>query len=355
MVTAIWLGVSSAHAIASANSDSKEYMFYLMGPHSRPSDLQSAPHMQVGEDAAPWLPRVLDRLKKVRGPHYNLLQVALFYGDGGQQYLALTWKFSWSNTVGILEFHRVDIGNDDRVHLTILRELRDRLIWLVWPSGEGVFPGEPTVAVAIFGSGGSGSEGYGYRFIQMKRNTVDITPDAFGRTADLADVDGDGVFEAVVEDQRWKASFDSRGVAGPHVPVILERQAEMFVPACKEHAEIFLRDIGRSLDALAENDRWPYEDQLQIMLDHLQLGQLTQAWADYDQLLEYLDRVDSKYLPTRAEMAAKLLPVLRAARSVLDEPCVLNALPAEAVRTGERIHPLAYRYDNWVPRETDSD
>lgn len=305
--------------------------------------------MQVGEDAAPWLPRVLHTLKETRGPSYRLWQVALFDGEAGQQYLVLSWKFSFEGSMGIMEFHRVEVDDSGRVQLTILREMRSWLIWLVWPSGETVFPGEATVAVVKFGSGGSGSEGYGYRLIQMKRNTVDITPDGFGRTADLADIDRDGVFEAVVVDMRWRAWFDSRGAAGPHVPVFLERRDEVFEPACKEHADIILRHIGVYEDALARNDRWPYEWQAQIMLNRLQLGQFAEARAAYEQLLDSVDRLGNEYIPTVAEISRDVDPLFDSGQVVVDESCVLNALPPETVRSGERVRTLRYHYKNWAP------
>ena len=113
---------------------------------------------------------------------------------------------------------------------------------------------------------------------------------------------------------------------------------------------IILRHIGVYEDALARNDRWPYEWQAQIMLNRLQLGQFAEARAAYEQLLDSVDRLGNEYIPTVAEISHDVDPLFDSGQVVVDESCVLNALPPETVRSGERVRTLRYHYRNWAPR-----
>ena len=342
--------VSQAAASAEEHEDDRGMFAY------RPAtDLRDAAHVMTGREAAPWMPRVLDILQAPRGPSYRLDQVALFDGEGGQPYLVLTWSYGrrsgdfHSHMKNVIEFYRVSVDQQGRVLLTTMREIWSWSAELVWPSGEEVFPGEPTLAVVDFSGGGSGPENSGYRLIQLKRNTVDITPDAFGRTHGFRDIDNDGVFEVVVHDMRWKSYFDSRGAAGPYVGTILERRDGAFVPACSEHINVYERRIVAGEAWLAEDKGWPYEVRAGILLDNLQIGELADARVAYDQLREDTRPNHSQYVRGEAEVVADFGPVLEAAELLAEEPCVLAAMTPDLLGDSSFARPSDYQFSNWLP------
>ena len=144
-------------------------------------------------------------------------------GSRNVRYLSVKWGGRKLLTP-VVEIHKLVASADGSHRLYFMRQFSDVIARLYPPTGQSLFRAEPTIAVVYLGSGGSGSRGYGLRLIQMARNTVDITPDWAGRVVDVVDLDGDGQFEVVAIDGRWAGFFDTRGSAGPHLPIVLERK-----------------------------------------------------------------------------------------------------------------------------------
>lgn len=178
--------------------------------------LQPSDRMHFGADAAPWLQQMQDVLKANRPRDWRLDSVALFDGAGGRRYVATFWgELHWTSRTTRVEFHRFAHDADGRARLYYYRTLTEDSVELNHTSGQGLFPGEAPVAVVGVLSMGTAAIGSSLRLIQMKRNTVDITPDAAGRLIDMRDLDGDGTYEAISVDDGWTGFFDTRGAAGP--------------------------------------------------------------------------------------------------------------------------------------------
>ena len=356
MVAALWLFVASllspaGFADAASLDDSS-------GFYSRADDdLRNAEHVTVGQNAAPWLSRVLDILQVPRGPNYHVEQVALFDGAEGQLFLVVNWSYGEGpnrdhyQIMNILEFYRADVDEQGRVHLTTLREIRAWVVELVWPSGEEVFPGEPTVAVVKFVHGGSGHGASGYRLIQMKRNTVDITPDTFGRTHRFRDADDDGSFEVLVHESRWRDQFGTGGSSGPFVATILKRREGVFVPACREQASYYHNSIASREAWIAKENGWPYESLGGIIFDNLQIGNLDAAQAAYERLRIVTRPNHSQYVRSEADVIRDYFPVLEAAELLMDEQCILAAMTPDMMGESFFARPARYTFNNWLPWE----
>jgi len=212
-----------------------------MGRHA----VRSSDRMHLGANAAPWLPRMLDDIKSNRPPRWRLAEVALFDGADDRQYLATIWRNPYLLRTPRIEFHGVVPDADGRPKLHYYRHFWFDVIDLNFASGQGLFPGEAPVAVVGLLSLGSAPSGNSLRLIQMKRNTVDVTPDAAGRLVDMRDLDGDGTHEAISLFGHWAGYFGTTGAAGPYLPVVSAREGERFVPACRRFSQQLERDSRR--------------------------------------------------------------------------------------------------------------
>jgi hypothetical protein len=165
--------------------------------------------------------------------------------------------------------------------------------------------------------------------IQMKRNTVDITPDWAGRVVDVADIDGDGRYEVVAMDDRWTGFFETSGSAGPFLPVVLDRVDGRFVPSCRKHAASYHRWNDLSIQNLADpSSMAPYraEDYASALLAYAQIGALADARRAFTEMMNIVE--DREHMPgwvdprkTRQAFSA----VLNGAEKYADAPCPVSA------------------------------
>ena len=239
ILVALTAGAAQSKNIASG------YVFPVFPGKTGPEGkLNETPYMRLGPQAAPWLPHFISILKANRPPRFKLGTVALLFGELDRLYLAIIWRGATVQTP-LLEFHSIKRVDNNRRRLNYLRSFQDWSISLAPPTGLRIFAGEAPIAVVDLSSGGSAAAGNRLRLIQMKRNTVDITPDWAGRVVDVVDLNGDGQYEIVTMDGRWAGYFDGRGAAGPHLPIVLSRSKENFVPACREYATAYRGWIER--------------------------------------------------------------------------------------------------------------
>jgi hypothetical protein len=284
---AILLGLVLVAAARSSVVLAADYEFAVERKDGR-QPLHETTAMKVGPAAAPWIPSFIKLLRSRRPPTLHPITIALFRGEANERYLAVSWG-RYGTRASSIEFHKVIEGPDDRRQIRFMRALSDWSVRLVHPSGEVLFPGEPTVAVVSTNRGGSNVGGEEFRLIQMELNTVDITPDWAGRVVDVADIDGDGRDEVVVMDSAWAHYFDGRGAAGPHLPVVLDRVNGRFVPTCQKYAAIYHRWIDRDLryaNKSAEPAVYRAEAFAEAYLATIQIAALDQAPDLYRRLID---------------------------------------------------------------------
>jgi len=207
-------------------------------PHGAGS-LVETPHMKLGARAAPWLLPFVAVLMRNRPWDYRAETFALMTGEAGTQYLVVEWDGPpWFWAFPQVEFHKVVHGSDGRRKLKWLRGLGSERADLSPLSGRLLFEGEAPVAVVNLQGGGSAPYNNEVRLIQLKRNSVDITPDWAGRTVNVVDLDGDGRFEVVTSGGNLFVNFGHL-VNGPFVPVILARTDRRFVYDCRRFRGLF--------------------------------------------------------------------------------------------------------------------
>jgi len=293
------------------------------------------------EGAAPWLPHVLGILKKNRPPTFQLEQVGIFQGQRDEKYLALNWHQGKSAQQSRIEFHKIETV-DGRVRLKFLRRISPfDHVSLHNPSGQVVFPNEPTIAVISHG-GGSLYLNYGLRMIQMKRNTVEITPDWAGRIVDVVDLDKDGVHEVVAMDDRWSHFFSGCGGCGPSVPIVLIRKSGQFHPACKAFKSHYIADIRSTLQFVDKSRREQqhgkgiyvslYQSLAPNVLSYIQIGAFTAAKKTLGDLVIAAKEEGN---PTHGERAARVFgSLIDKAKENKDYSCVLSATNATPLHDG---------------------
>ncbi len=317
-------------AIASTEGMAAEYKIPVYPQETESErELRETPGMKLGPRSAEWLPRFLEMLKANRPPRFRLVKVALFDGVTGGPYLAVIWRGETLQTPRI-EFHRLVAAGEGGARIKYLRALADRDVDLVRPSGSEIFAGEPPVAIVHLGSGGSGLEGYRLRLIQMKRNTVDITPDWAGRVVEVADLDGDGEFETIAIDPQWAGYFDGRGAAGPHLPVVLARVNGAFVPACRTHAGIYRDRIGADL-AYGRHPENPSPFRAEAIADALLAAAQIGAFAEARKMLAELGAFFAGDQPLLSLPEARLVlndyaKAIDQAEQVSDSQCPASAI-----------------------------
>ena len=204
------------------------------------AELRETPYMKLGRHAAPWVPRFVEVLQANRPPRWYADEFAVFKGAGGQEYFAVLWRGKERLIrTPQLEFHKLIRDPEGRTRLKYLREFSHTFgsVSLVPPSGERIFPDEPPVAVVSIWEGGLSPSAFRTRLIQLKRNTVDITPPF--HVDKVVDIDGDGIYEVVAWDNRWLGSFDQRSAAGPHLPIVLKRENKKFHLACRLYTDYY--------------------------------------------------------------------------------------------------------------------
>jgi len=191
--------------------------------------LVETPHMKLGADAAPWLLPFVAVLMRNRPWEYWAETIALFSGGAGTQYLVVEWDAPRASGPGIIEFHKLLLGTDGRRRLKWLRSIDYPYADISALSARTLFKGEAPVVVANLMDSGSAPYINEVRLIQLKRNSVDITPDWAGRVVNVVDLDGDGQFEVVTDNDHLIVMYNTL-VNGPFLPVILKRTDGHFVP-----------------------------------------------------------------------------------------------------------------------------
>lgn len=345
-----WIaGPITALLAVSSGGMAQDYRFpidtYKSGPAAK---LRETPNMKLGAGAAPWLPRMIKILKANRPPRFKLETVALLTGSRNIRYLVVKWGGRTLQSPAI-EFHKLVTSSGGSHRLYFMRELGDTIVEIYPPTGETVFQGEPTIAVVALGSGGSGAWGYKLRLIQMARNTVDITPDWAGRIVDVVDLDGDRQFEVVAIDGRWAGFFDSRGSAGPHLPIVLERKNRQFKPACATYAGIYRKEVAL-LEGYAEERStpkpWKAEFLAGAMLAAAQIGWFSEA----ERLLSALKALyaDTSWEPYAAKaptVIAEFSRVLADAKRYRTSACAATATGSRGGHYGFIRRAEHFRFD----------
>ena len=269
------------------------------------AELRETAYMKLGRHAAPWVTRFVEVLKANWPPRWFADEFAVFKGVQGQEYLAVLWRGQEGVIrTPILEFHKLIHDSEGGTKLKFLREFGRsvRSVALEPPSGERIFPGEAPVAVVDVWGGGLHPTNFGKRLIQLKQNTVDITPPI--RVEKVVDIDGDGVYEVVVADDRWLGYFDMRSGAGPSLQMVLKRENENFHLACRRYAEFYKKRIVAVLDhrwitefvaAMPEPERTARRNAVQAeemanaLLSFVQIGLFDEARKIYRKIEAHYD------------------------------------------------------------------
>lgn len=246
------------------------------------------PRAYFGDNLPDVAKKALAVLKKKRPPRYVAEQAALVKGADNGDYLIV--KCGGFDGYPQVEFHRLWAYPDGKIKLKLLRKITGPILSIAEPTGREVFPGEPPVAVVVYGGGGSSLSNYYIHAIQLRNNTVDIVPERLGRPVDLIDLDGDKSFELVTIDERWRALYDGRGAAGPHIPVFFRRKEGKFVPACRDFSSLYRKEIEGLYGFLDKNDGpWNWETIASIILMYAQIGEFEKAQALYEKMLRDID------------------------------------------------------------------
>jgi len=227
---------------------------HMLRPSADEGGAAEPPHLKLGVDAEPWLPRFMEVLEGNRPRDYVSGMVALIAGDRGARYLVVKWidRFRPESMFPPLEFHKVVVAPGDERRLRWLRTFRE-YPYLHELTRQVLFRGEPPVAVVNLWHGGSGTTGMRIRLIQLKRNSVDITPDWAGRLTDVVDLDGDGQYEAITDEWRWRDGLAAIH-ARPVVEAVLSRVEGSFVHDCRRFADWY-RDGAEGDRRLARDRR----------------------------------------------------------------------------------------------------
>jgi hypothetical protein len=273
--------------------------------------------MKLGVNSEIWLPPLIESLEKQR-PGRKVTVVALIQGPEGERYLVTRWvQHEW--LVEYVDFHKVLVTREGRPYLKFLRRVNGQRDYeyakIVKPTGRFSRISSAPVIVIELCSCGSDYRGHRLRLIEMRRNTVDITPDRIERVTDIVDLDGDGRSEIAAMDDRWAGMYDTRGAAGPRLPVILSA-ADRLRPACRDHAEALRRALNWN-NKLAREDKYDCtraESVAANLLIHAQLGEFDAALGKLDELNALLDPAGERCFTTAAESAAIFKEVIESAR-----------------------------------------
>jgi len=259
---------------------------YVFDFEVRQRRLADAPYLKLGLDAEPWLPRLVGGLERNRPEAFTPGLVALMAGLSGEQYLVVKWDEPDGSlsTPWPMEIHRVTLGADGRQRLKWVRTYKGERARLCAPSGRVIFRGEAPVAVLLLAPGGSDIRNTSLRLIQMTRSTVDITPDWAGRLIDVVDLDGDGAYEAVMDNSPWNLEIHPQSVKFfPFVPVILARRGGRFVHACRDFAGAYDRFIRGSLMRARRRGHLAATALSEAFFSYLQIGAFAEARALLDE------------------------------------------------------------------------
>lgn len=307
-----------------------EQKFYFRSVPDLPKVEQSAafPQARFGLHAAPWLSRIIKLIRKRRPPAFALDQVAVIDGAVGDRYLVFNWNGRDSIRPSRVEFHHVSSSHPG-IRLEYLRTVTNgEYLSLVVPSGQEIFSGEPPIAV-ISGGGGSWALNYSIRLIQMKRNTVDITPGWAGRVVDVRDLDGDGVYEVITADDRWSGLFVGCGACGPFTAIVLRRKDGEFQPACREFASHYAADQRHSIEFIekqrGKGNFHTLGAAASILMGQIQMGDLSAARNSLKALKTIAAREGYAKHVSRAERV--FAPLIEKARKFKSSVCVLAATP----------------------------
>jgi hypothetical protein len=212
--------------------------------------LVESPHLKLRAGAAPWLPPIIAVLRGNRPPVFHPDAISLITGEGGTQYLVVDWNGPrW--LFPRVEFHKVIRDADGRHRIKWLRSIDYLYADVSAVSGRVLFEGEAPVVVVNLMDSGSSPFIDELRLIQMKRDSVDITPDWAGRVVNVVDLDGDGRFEVVTDNHQLVVRIGER-IHRPFLPAVLTRAKGRFVYDCRRFADVFV-DRGQDLERSA---RW---------------------------------------------------------------------------------------------------
>ncbi len=305
------------------------------------AELRETPYMKLGRHAAPWVPRFVEVLQANRPPRWYADEFAVFKGAGGQEYFAVLWRGKERLIrTPQLEFHKLIRDPDGRLKLKYLRQFSQNFgsVGLVPPSGERISPDEPPVAVVSIWEGGLSPSNFRTRLIQLKRNTVDITPPF--NVDKVVDIDGDGIYEVVAWDNRWLGSFDQRSAAGPHLPIILKRENKKFHLACSLYPDYYkkravaLQDHGWITEFLPpgpEHERearryWlQSEDLVGALLSFAQIGSFDEARRIYRKFEALYAENKSKHGPQTDSALKYFGELLARAETLRHSACPVTA------------------------------
>jgi hypothetical protein len=293
-----------------------------------------------------WYGRVLGRLASAKPPAYRLAQHVLFRRGGKPSFLAVVWRKS-AYGPHIFELYRVEVRSERDVRLRWVRTIEDALLAIVDPSGHDVHGDGVPVLFLEYGSLGSGFDGYGLRVLRLERSSVDVTPDAYGRS------EGAGVAGArlrhvlLVSDDRWANLFDGCGMCGPFVTVAMVWQDRRYHPACRSFTAYYDRARSRYERWLAESNRKGmagyFEYRAGALLNLLQAGRVEEARRHYGETereaLRQLSPTPDDGTFRDAHLAtfrSVVAPALDGAAAGAHLPCPLAGFGGQVDRVGWR-------------------
>lgn len=232
----------------------------------------------------------------------NADPVNIFYHEGRDyDFLAISWHLINDRT----EFFRIPKNS---MRMTLLTpEIYTGRIGVL--SGKPVFKDGPPVLILSVGGCGSAVECYRLHLYDLEGRGNDIVPASLGRVVDVVDLDKDGFYEVVTMLDEW-AIYDSRGAAGPHIPVVLTWEKGRFIPVCRNFKNLYQQEEAQLTKALATEEYYGYrfEYLTGLVLIAMQMGEKPAAEKYYAQLVsEIRSYGQERYLPDISENIGKPL------------------------------------------------
>jgi len=293
--------------------------------------------LSYGLEARPWLRKVLKILVKQRPPSFELsLSVVIKNYSSEEEYLLIEWVCQSCDFGKQLEIHKVFEKPEGGNGIKFLRQWkmhRTTFLSFVEPTGLPLHPTGAPLIVVYEGSGGSGADGYSLTLIEARRNTVDMTPDWPGRVVAVRDIDGDNVLEIIGIDDRRFGLFDTRGSAGPHVPIVWVWVDGRPEPVCSSHKPLFDAYIKKIQMYLQEQPHIPAPLHLELLaeltLASAQSGMLDRAFgfmSELDKKFQENDWSASPYTDHYIQIVNSISASLSNAQNVKGHDCVMSLI-----------------------------
>lgn len=271
----------------------------------------------------------------------------------GDEYLLFKLACSFCDIRARLEIHKVFQKPDGTKGVKFLRQWFGAFLEFTDSTGLTVSPdGNPIIAV-YEGSGGIGPWGYDVSILEAVRNTVDITPRWAGRIVGVGDLEGNGRIVVLAVDGRWSGAFDTRSSAGPHIPVVLQRDGDGFYAVCSDFAKFYREQVAQIDTFMNENAyaNHPYGIELKAgMALHLAQAGLFDEAQKYARLLKgdvaQYDQLFSGPYALAYKEAGESIPAFieKAHRDGLAS-CYVSSTPGEGNHTGLEERVNAFRQD----------